>query len=56
MFVRQKQIRGRTYYYLVRSRRAGATVVQEMLEYLGVQKPSKTKLTVLKKKYGKKKA
>jgi hypothetical protein len=55
MFVRQKIIKGRTYYYLVRSKRQGASVVQETIEYIGAKKPSKKNITVLKKKHENKK-
>lgn len=34
-FVRAKTIAENTYYYLVESRRSGATVRQKVLKYLG---------------------
>jgi hypothetical protein len=52
MFVRKKTIKGRQYYYLVRSVRAGDTIRQECLEYLGPKLPPKKELEALKKKHG----
>ena len=47
MYVRKKIIKGRTYFYLVKSVRNGSSVRQVYLEYLGAEPPSKT---VLKRK------
>jgi hypothetical protein len=52
MFVRKKTIKGRQYYYLVRSVRCGQSVRQECLEYLGPQAPGIKQLAKLKKKHG----
>ena len=54
MFVRRKTIKGRTYFYLVKSVRDGDRITQQYLEYLGAQMPTKKQLDVLKKKYQKK--
>jgi hypothetical protein len=49
MFVRKKTIKGRQYYYLVRSVRTGGTVRQQCLEYLGAALPHKKELEKIKK-------
>jgi len=54
MFVRRKTIKGRTYFYLVKSVRNGDRITQQYLEYLGAQIPTKKQLDVKKKKYQKK--
>ena len=51
MFVRKKTIKGRQYYYLVRSIRDGNCVRQEYLEYIGPNLPSKKQLESIKKKH-----
>jgi hypothetical protein len=51
MFVRRKKVRGREYYYLVRSVRDGNTVRQEHLEYLGPTLPSKRELSAIKERH-----
>ncbi len=38
-FIRAKVCRGRTYYYLVESRRDGKKVRQKVLKYLGTKAP-----------------
>ena len=53
MFVRKKTIKGREYYYLVRSVRDGDAVRQEYLEYLGPNIPQKKELQRLKRKHSK---
>jgi len=55
MFVRKKQIKGRTYYYLVKSKREKTHVRQVVLEYLGAQTPPEIKLNKIKQKYKNKK-
>lgn len=50
MFVRKKTIRGRTYYYLVKSVRKGKMVRQRVLAYLGNIKPFRLELGKIKKK------
>jgi hypothetical protein len=52
MYVRKKRIKGREYYYLVRSVRSGQTIRQEYVEYLGPQPPTKKHLDALKRKHG----
>jgi hypothetical protein len=51
MFVRKKNIKGRAYYYLVRSVRNGETIRQECLEYLGPKLPAKKVLEAVKRKH-----
>lgn len=38
-FVRVKYIKGRPYYYLVRSVRIDGKIKQEVIKYLGTRKP-----------------
>ena len=38
-FIRVKYIKGRPYYYLVKSIREGGKVKQKVLKYLGTRKP-----------------
>ncbi len=52
MFVRKKTIKGRQYYYLVRSVRDGAAVRQECLEYIGPVAPTEKQVKKLVKKHG----
>ncbi|MBD3387875.1 MAG: hypothetical protein GF416_02395 [Candidatus Altiarchaeales archaeon] len=52
MFVRKKRVKGREYYYLVRSVREGNDVRQEVIEYLGADLPSKGELAEIKKRHG----
>jgi hypothetical protein len=40
-FVRKKTIKGRNYYYLVKSVREGSKVRQKVIKYLGSRKPRK---------------
>ena len=54
MYVRKKTIKGREYYYLVRSVRDGDTVRQEYIEYLGLTMPSKKEIEMIKRKAKKK--
>lgn len=51
MFVRKKTVKGREYYYLVKSTRDGNCVRQECVEYLGSKLPSKRELEKLRKKH-----
>ena len=53
MFVRKKVIKGRGYFYLVRSVRRGSSVRQECLEYLGAKLPSKKEMAAMMKKHSK---
>jgi len=39
-FIRTKTVKGRTYYYLVKSVRERGRVKQKTLQYLGSHKPS----------------
>jgi hypothetical protein len=55
MFVRKKTIKGRVYYYLVRSVRKGDSIRQEFVDYLGARLPSKKELEAIKKKHTKRK-
>jgi len=55
MFVRKKTIKGRQYYYLVRSVRDGSTIRQVYLEYIGPAAPTEKQLKKLVKKHGGKK-
>jgi hypothetical protein len=54
MFVRRKTVKGRQYFYLVRSVRSGDTVRQQCLEYLGAAMPAKKELERLKRAHGRK--
>jgi len=40
MFIREKTIKGKTYYYLVKSVRERSRVRQKTIRYIGSQKPS----------------
>lgn len=51
MFVRKKQIKGRTYYYLVKSVRDKNHVKQIFLEYFGAAPPNEKKLNKVKLKH-----
>lgn len=51
VYVRAKKIKGRTYYYLVRSVREGNRIRQVSLKYLGTDKPGREKARSLAKKY-----
>jgi len=51
-YVRAKKVKGRTYYYLVKSVRVGDRVRQVNLEYLGAEKPSTRHVKKLSKCYG----
>jgi hypothetical protein len=53
MFIRKKIIKGKTYFYLVKSVRDGQTIRQVFLEYLGAQAPSQKRLKALEKKHAK---
>jgi hypothetical protein len=55
MFIRKKRIKGRTYYYLVKSVRLGERIVQKYLEYFGAVEPTKRQLELARKKHGGKK-
>jgi hypothetical protein len=43
-FVRTKQIKNRTYYYLVESKRDGKKVRQKVIKYLGAEPPTKEQI------------
>jgi len=51
MYVRRKTIKGRQYFYLVRSVRRGDIIRQECLAYIGPTMPTKKELEALKKKH-----
>jgi hypothetical protein len=53
MYVRRKTIKGRVYYYLVKSIRNGDTIRQVYLDYIGPIMPTKKELAALKKKHSK---
>jgi len=46
-FVRIKRIKGRTYYYLVESRREGKRVRQKVLKYLGAEPPTREEIEAM---------
>jgi len=50
-YVREKKVKGRNYYYLVKSVREGGRVRQVNLEYLGPKKPSRRHIKELRKRY-----
>ncbi|MEA1925501.1 MAG: hypothetical protein U9M95_06490 [Candidatus Altiarchaeota archaeon] len=50
-YVRAKKVKGRTYYYLVKSVRVGGKVRQVNLEYLGPEKPSQRHVKKLSRRY-----
>jgi len=41
-FIRRKQIKGKDYYYLVKSVREGLKVRQVVIKYLGTTPPEET--------------
>ena len=41
MFVRKKKIKGREYYYIVRSIRTGKNKWEKIERYIGINPPSK---------------
>jgi len=51
MFIRKKKIKGRQYYYLVKSVRKNCNVKQEYVEYLGSIEPTTEEIIKLKKKH-----
>ncbi len=51
MYVRQKTVNGRQYFYLVKSVREGKTVRQKVLKYLGPTRPSKKSMKDIMKKH-----
>ncbi|MFH1403554.1 MAG: hypothetical protein ABIH11_04715 [Candidatus Altiarchaeota archaeon] len=53
MFVRKKRIKGREYYYLVKSVRRDGRVSQEFVEYLGSEAPSPRQLAEVKTRHDK---
>lgn len=53
VFIRAKRIKGKDYYYLVKSQRRGQKVNQITLGYLGTKIPSQEKIVTLEKKYQK---
>jgi len=48
-YVRAKNVKGNTYYYLVKSVREGGKVRQVFLDYLGTEKPAPRKKDKVKK-------
>jgi len=50
VFVREKKVKGKTYYYLVKSVRERGRVRQKNIQYLGSEKPSEDEIRRLKKK------
>jgi len=50
-YVRSKNIKGRIYYYLVKSVRDGDKVRQINLAYLGAEKPTEEEIRKIKKRY-----
>ena len=48
MFIRKKNIKGRAYYYLVKSVREKNRVRQVVLEYFGATAPAEKKLAKIK--------
>lgn len=51
VYLRTKKIKGKIYYYLVKSVREGKIVRQIVLEYIGPKEPSSEEVRKLKKKY-----
>jgi hypothetical protein len=51
VFIRSKRIKGKEYYYLVKSTRIKGRVKQTTLKYLGSKIPPKKETEELKKKY-----
>ena len=54
MYIRKKNIRGRTYYYLVKSVRNGDQIRQICLEYIGAEMPDVRRIESLKRKHSNK--
>jgi len=52
-YVRSKNIKGKIYYYLVKSVRDGNKVHQINLAYLGTEKPTEGEVKKLKKRHEK---
>jgi len=52
-YVRSKNIKGRIYYYLVKSVRDGDKVRQINLAYLGAEKPTEEEIRKIKKRHKK---
>ena len=50
VFVREKRVKGNTYYYLVKSVRKGGSVRQKTIKYLGPEKPSEDEIRRLRKR------
>jgi hypothetical protein len=50
-YVRSKNIKGRTYYYLVKSIREGKKIKQINLAYLGAENPTGEEVKKLRKKH-----
>lgn len=44
MFVRVKTIKGRNYFYLVKSERKNGQVRQKVVKYIGSQRPDERRL------------
>jgi len=44
MFVRRKTVKGREYYYLVKSQRLDGLPRQKVVKYLGTDKPSEKQI------------
>ncbi len=50
VFIREKRIKGKAYYYLVKSVREHAGVRQKIIQYLGSEKPSEDEIRRLKRR------
>lgn len=51
VFIRSKTVKGRRYYYLVKSIRKAGKVRQKFLQYLGSREPSDDEVRRLVKKH-----
>lgn len=47
MFVREKKVKGNSYFYLVKSERIQGVPRQKVVKYLGVEHPSEDELRAL---------
>ena len=48
-YIRKKIVKGKEYWYLCKSVREGSKVRQEIIKYIGTQKPSPQEVENLKK-------
>ena len=48
-FVRTKRKGGRTYYYLVESKREGKNVRQKVIKYLGTEMPTEEQIESMRR-------